>query len=365
MGRLKYYSLKNILAKNCDYNLIIGERSNGKTYACLKYCLEHYVKSGYVKQFAYVRRWKEDVTGRRADAVFTGIVQNNEVFKLTDGKYSDIRYYSGKYYLCNYDEESKKFIAMKDPFCYNFSLSDMEHDKSTSYPNIDNIIFDEFITRKYYLNDEFVLFMNVVSTIVRDRNINKIFLCGNTVNKYNPYFENFGIKNEIEQGRIDCYKFGESGETTLALEYCADNTESKKKSNKYFAFNNPKLQMITGGKWELDIYPHLQADQKIRESDIVFSFVVVFDGKMYQGDVIENGEESFIYFHNKTTPIKPKTLVYQLQYSTSPYVRNNLMYVNDKITRKIVSYFASGKVFYQSNEIGESIHNFVVNCQKH
>ena len=123
--------------------------------------------------------------------------------------------------------------------------------------------------------------------------------------------------------------------------------------------------MITGGKWELDIYPHLQADQKIKESDIIFSFVVVFDGKMFQGDVIENGEESFIYFHNKTTPIKPKTLVYQLQYSTSPYVKNNLMYVNDKITRKIVSYFASGKVFYQSNEIGESIHNFVVNCQKH
>ena len=86
MGRMKYYSLKNILSKNCDYNLIIGERSNGKTYACLKYGLEQYVNSGYVKQFAYVRRWKEDVTGRRADAVFTSIVQNNEIFKLTDGK---------------------------------------------------------------------------------------------------------------------------------------------------------------------------------------------------------------------------------------------------------------------------------------
>ena len=27
----KYYTLKKILAENADYNIIIGERSNGKT----------------------------------------------------------------------------------------------------------------------------------------------------------------------------------------------------------------------------------------------------------------------------------------------------------------------------------------------
>ena len=33
MKKSKYYSLKNILSKNCTYSIIIGERSNGKTYA--------------------------------------------------------------------------------------------------------------------------------------------------------------------------------------------------------------------------------------------------------------------------------------------------------------------------------------------
>ena len=33
----KYYSLKNILAKNCVYNVIVGERSNGKTCSVLEY----------------------------------------------------------------------------------------------------------------------------------------------------------------------------------------------------------------------------------------------------------------------------------------------------------------------------------------
>ena len=32
-----YYSLDKILSKNAQYNLIFGERSNGKTYAVLNY----------------------------------------------------------------------------------------------------------------------------------------------------------------------------------------------------------------------------------------------------------------------------------------------------------------------------------------
>ena len=46
----KFYDLKAILSKNADYNVIFGERSNGKTYAALKYGLENYIKTG--KQMA-------------------------------------------------------------------------------------------------------------------------------------------------------------------------------------------------------------------------------------------------------------------------------------------------------------------------
>ena len=35
----KYYSLDRILSKNACYNIIFGERSNGKTYSVLKYAL--------------------------------------------------------------------------------------------------------------------------------------------------------------------------------------------------------------------------------------------------------------------------------------------------------------------------------------
>ena len=45
--KFKYYSLKNIQQKDATYNVIFGERSNGKTYAVLKQALENYKKNKF------------------------------------------------------------------------------------------------------------------------------------------------------------------------------------------------------------------------------------------------------------------------------------------------------------------------------
>ncbi len=82
--KIKYYSLTNILKREAQYNLIIGERSNGKTYACLKYALENYIKYG--KQTAIVRRWQVDLKGRRASTLFDALISDGTVSKLTNGE---------------------------------------------------------------------------------------------------------------------------------------------------------------------------------------------------------------------------------------------------------------------------------------
>lgn len=104
----------------------------------------------------------------------------------------------------------------------------MEHDKSTSYPNITTIVFDEFLTRGSYLKDEFILFTNVCSTIIRQRNDVKIFMLGNTVNKYSPYFSEMGLSNikNQKQGTIDIYRYGDS-DLIVAVEYCASTQSGK------------------------------------------------------------------------------------------------------------------------------------------
>ena len=99
----KYYSLSGILEKNADYNIIFGERSNGKTYACLAYMIINYVETG--EQSAYVRRWREDLRGKRAESLFSGHVANGFVYQVTKGKYNEVFYLSGKWFLSYYDRD--------------------------------------------------------------------------------------------------------------------------------------------------------------------------------------------------------------------------------------------------------------------
>ena len=236
----KFYSLDSILKKNATYNMIFGERSNGKTYSVLKYGIEQYFKNH--GQIAIVRRWKEDITGRRASDIFTALNANNEVYKISKGKYTGITYFAGRFFVCNYDDGGKPIYNLDaDCIGYCFALSETEHNKSISYPYITTIMFDEFLTKHVYLQDEFVFFMNTISTIVRHRTNVKIFMLGNTVNKYCPYFNEMGLTNilKMQQGTIDVYTYGTS-DLTVAVEYCA-SMQSSKENNFYFAFDNPKL----------------------------------------------------------------------------------------------------------------------------
>ena len=50
-----YYSMQKLLACDAHYNIMIGERSNGKSYSPLFYAFENYVKTG--ETLALIRRW--------------------------------------------------------------------------------------------------------------------------------------------------------------------------------------------------------------------------------------------------------------------------------------------------------------------
>lgn len=54
MTKTQYYSLKNILQKKAVYNIIIGERSNGKTYAVLREGVKNYLNN----KTATPARWR-------------------------------------------------------------------------------------------------------------------------------------------------------------------------------------------------------------------------------------------------------------------------------------------------------------------
>lgn len=353
-----WYDYGPIKKLKCQYNMIIGERSNGKTYGALKEIIENYVKNK--KKGAYIRRYKEDYRGKRGDALFESIEADGVVTEMTEGKFNCIKYQSGRWYFAISDPETGKKMACEDPFCYAFAISDMEHDKSTSYPDVTTIVFDEFLTRGYYLPNEFVLFMNTLSTIIRHRNDVTIYMLANTVNKYAPYFGEMGLKHiqQMEKGQIDVYTYGNS-KLKVAVEYCASPKKEGKKSDVYFAFDNPSLELITGGAWELDIYPH--CPDTYDRKDVKFCFFMEFEEELLQGEVLMNNEENYIFVHRKTTPLRNpnKDLVFSLKANPRANYVTGFSSSSLGVAQKIRRYFQLGKVFYQDNEVGEIVRNFI------
>jgi len=358
MKKQKFYSLKNILAKNAQYNVIFGERSNGKTYSVLEYGIKNYVKNG--EQMAIVRRWQDDLIGKRGIVMFDALVTNGEISKLTDNVWTGIYYYASKWYLCKYEDEKR--VTDDKPFAYGFAISSMEHDKSTSYPNITTILFDEFLTRTLYLQDEFVLFMNVVSTIVRHRTNVKIFMLGNTVNKYCPYFAEMGlthIKN-MKAGDIDVYSYGETA-LKVAVEYTKPNQKGKE-SDLYFAFDNPKLSMITGGVWEMEIYPHCPT--KYTPKDVLFTYFINFDGELLQCEIISKDDLYFTFIHRKTTEIKNQDeIIFTTDFSARKNLTRKITKPTNAIEKKIAEFYIKDKIFYSDNEVGEIVRNYLIWCK--
>lgn len=367
MNKPKYYSINPILtyAPDALYYVIFGERSNGKTFSCLEYVLMNYIEHG--QQAAYIRRYAEDLKGKRAMELFEGFTNNltkgNYIKTLTKNKWDSVMFYMQSWWLAKATSDGMERDSK--PFMYKFVLTEYEHDKGASYIGIRTIIFDEFLAHKYYLPDEFKSFMNTLSTIIRkDRDDVKIFMLGNTVNKYSPYFEEMGLNRvkDMKQGTIDVYEYGDSG-LRVAVEY-ADSPEKKKKVDKYFAFSNPSLKMITSGAWEIDIYPHKPCD--FSKGHIKFIYFVKFAGEVLQCEIVHVDKLTFTFIHRKTTPIKDDEN--DLIYSQEPSPRRNRsMFINRpryRIEKTIWSFFTRQLVFYQSNEIGEIMRNYIAWCNQ-
>ena len=239
----RYYSLDKILATNSTYNLVFGMRGNGKSYSVLKHCLHNYKNTG--KQFVYIRRWKEDITGFKTETIFVPL--DEEIKKLFGPTYT-IYYYRRQFFLCEEDDEGNR--TNKTLIGYALALSENHHTKSTSYPLVNLILFDEFIQMEgeTRLPAEVSKFENTISTICRDRPGIKIFMLGNTVSKFSPYFSYFKIDvNSIEQGQIKIFERPTSGGVQkIACEY-TEAIEDLGDRNSMYVMS----KMITSGQWEI------------------------------------------------------------------------------------------------------------------
>ena len=65
----KFYRLTNIEKKNAQYNILLGERSNGKSYAVKEKCLIE-AWNDPDKKFILLRRWDLEIKPNLSEAYF-------------------------------------------------------------------------------------------------------------------------------------------------------------------------------------------------------------------------------------------------------------------------------------------------------
>ena len=159
-----YWDINKTLSYNCLFNFIIGNRGGGKTYGFKKRAIDNFLKRG--SQFVYVRRY--DTEFDHIDTFFDDIAEAYEEleFKVKDGKF-----------FIN-DEIAGWYIALTKAILL----------KSVPFPGVTLIGFDEFIIETgvyHYLKNEVRLFLDLYSSIARDRDV-IVFFMANAITITNP-----------------------------------------------------------------------------------------------------------------------------------------------------------------------------------
>ena len=269
MGKQNYYSVKNILSTNSDYNLLLGERSNGKSYSVKYLALwqayhecdyNDFLQNGKMTkideyEFGYLRRWRDEIKSQDVERYFADM----PIEKITDKEYSCVTFYRGDFYFANIDENGK--VKRGKKIGSAFALTSETHYKSLSYPIISTIIFEEFLTKSGYLPHEVDNLLSIISTIARRRYVS-VFMIGNTINRMCPYFDEWQLTHVKKQkiGTIEIYnqqtnQFTDNGEQIvikIAVEYCANSGNNSK------MFFGNKAKNIVSGVWDSDEFPHLE-----------------------------------------------------------------------------------------------------------
>lgn len=289
MSKPKYYSSKKLRKVDCDYYIIIGKRSNGKSFDIKSLCLKEAYEG--LGNFVYLRRWHHERTAAKTEQYF----KDSALFDVAKIQgYSEVQCYTDKIYLGNINDKGQK--TREKLVGYSLALSSDTHYKSLAFPDVKNIIFEEFITDSGYLsNEEPTIFSSVLSTVARDKKVT-VYMIGNTINRFCPYFSEWGINiNDIKQGEIVYYDFNNGdNHIKVGIEYCNDNINT----GKMILGNSAK--MIDGGEWQTSKVPLVR--RETRHDKLLFKYYVKKENSLYKCLVLNGDGEPYIFvypYYNK------------------------------------------------------------------
>ena len=384
MSKSHYFEVKPLLSKypNARYYYILGGRSTGKTYPTIQNAIEDAIKGRGL--FAYVRRHKESLQESLMTTLFR--VHDDFVKKITKGEWNRVAFYRRRIWLERWelDDEGnyKKVARNPTPIGTTCCLSTWETEKGGDFGYIEgikNIILDEALSKAgQYLKDEWSIFQNVISTLVRDRweFDTKIWLLANPISKWaNPYFRNMGItKKLIENFGITEIKYpNEKGGTAMSAVFAylgsdlgAVSENSNKVHETFFAFeySKGKSKSITHGFWEMEDSSRLPSGV-YSESTKNRTIYAIFGEEKLGIDIMRyDATNKYYLLIYPVTEIRPKTYYLIIGTSLDKYA---VIGCDERhpITRILFAIYNTGQVYYSDDSTADAWHGFLTERQRY
>lgn len=362
----RHYNLEPIEKLDTQYKAIIGEKSNGKSYAVkLKLMTESWL-SGI--PFVFVRRYVEDVKLDKMEGYFDDMVENDdgkrEIHLLTKGKADCVQAYRGAVYFAKKQDDGK--IQRICIMCKFMAIPQYEHFTSQAFVKTNRMLFEEFIAPlgKPFLPDEYNTFQLIISTVFRRRKGCVVYMVANTNKIICPYFNEWGIRVDmLEQGKISVFhhdtndKDDETGKNIvidIAVEWC-ENTEG----NDHMLLGR-KRNVMTKGSWDTRSYPHLIGEYKnykiwytVYYKNASFVFVI----RLMSGD----NRLPFLYIYpfkkGKMIPINARLV--STEFSLEPLITQTFAQFRTKYDQLVYTLLQEKRVCYSDNMCGTTFNELV------
>lgn len=326
-----YYNYDKLFSFPFLLAFVIGERGCGKTFGSKVAVLKKYLKTG--EQFIYLRRYKTELD--TALATFWNDLTDNGYFNNLELKVKKTKMLT-------------QFHCNGNVCGYAVPLSTANILKSTAFPKVKTIIFDEFLLDSAggtyrYLKNEVTMMLDVIETVGRLRDIQVLFL-GNALSITNPYFAYFNldlpynsefrtfkdgaivvnyIRNMKYREAKKASKFGKLIEGTDYGRYAIDNEMLR--DNKHFVEKKPADAVFWGvlvvngnniGMWQAN-NGHLYLSNKY-DPNTVHRFACDFNDHT-EATIFLNAREN-----------------YYLRMCVRAYKQGILMFENQKIKNDVV-----------------------------
>lgn len=329
MDKSIFYNPERILSYNALLNIIIGERGVGKTYSFKTFAVKRFLNKG--KQFAYIRRYETDLAesvGNTEDNKFFEQIKNefpNSTFKITKNKKVRKLYIDNK--ICG----------------YALPLSASDSLKSSTYENVDMIIYDEFQLKEgstqHYLRNEPEIILDLIETIGRLRDI-RVYCIGNAVSSTCPLMAYFDLTLPYNSD-IKLFKNG-----TIAVEYIKNEKYREVKKASRFG------QLIDGtkyGKYAIDneFITDSKSFIKKKDSNAKFYFILYVNGKTY--GVWRDFKNQLMYISNDYDPNCPiKLALNEMDHNESTIlakVRSNFWF------KQIINHYRLARLCFENQNV--------------